>query len=100
MEHYTHGFGYLPQEAFAVLDERGAQDKTVVIHLWDEDIDDEALSTWRSWRVRWVDAEETVDGIEGEMEIFEAIFLNSDQFTGEDGIFDFQKAMKTLLLPS
>jgi hypothetical protein len=43
MEHYKHGFGFLPQEAFAGLDERGAQDKTVVIHLWDEDIDDEAL---------------------------------------------------------
>lgn len=100
MEHYKHGFGFLPQEAFAVLDERGAQDKTVVIHLWDEDIDDEALSTWRSWRVRFVDAEETVDGLEGSMEMFEAIFLDSDQFTGDDGIFDFQKAKKSWLSAS
>jgi hypothetical protein len=34
------------------------------------------------------------------MEMFEAIFLDSDQFTGDDGIFDFQKAKKSWLSAS
>ena len=63
-----------------------------MVHTWDEAIDDDEISTWRSWRVRFEAAEETVEGIDGPMAMYEPIFLRSDQFTGEDGIFNYQRA--------
>ena len=83
----------LPQEIFVVLDERGVQEKTVVVHAWDPAIDDDEVSTWRSWRVRFEAAEEMVNAIfGGPMAMYETVFVGSDRFTGEDGIFDFQRA--------
>ena len=84
----------LPQETFVVLDKRGVQEKTVVIHTWDEAIDDDEVSTWRSWRVRFEAAEEMVNAIfGGPMAMDKPVFVRSDRFTGEDGIFDFHKAL-------
>ena len=83
----------LPLETFIVLDERGVQEKTVVVHAWDPAIDDNEVSTWRSWRVQFEATEEMVDAIfGGPMDMYEPVFVRSNRFTGEDGIFDFQRA--------
>lgn len=83
----------LPQETFAVLDERGVREKTVVLHVWDQRYDDDEVDTWRSWRVRFEAAEEAIVGIIGPREMYEDLFvLYADQFTGENGIFDYLRA--------
>ena len=83
----------LPRDIFVTLDERGAQEKTVVIHTWDKAIEDNEVSTWRSWRVRFEAAEEMVAILfHGTMVMYEPVFLSSYRWTGEDGIFDFQRA--------
>jgi hypothetical protein len=83
----------LPQESFFVLDERGVREKTVVIYAWDPAIEDNEVDTWRSWRVRFEDAEDAIFGIIGPLEMYEDLFvLHADQFTGEDGIFDYLRA--------
>src|ERR1700744_322889 len=63
LESYSTINGFLPKENFVVLDERGVREKTVVVHSWDEAIEDDEISTWRSWRVRFEASEETVDKI-------------------------------------
>lgn len=63
-----------------------------MVHTWDEAIEDDEISTWQSWRVRFEDAEETVEKICEPMDMYEPVYLRSDRFTGEDGIFDFQRA--------
>ena len=93
LESYSTINGMLPQETFVVLDERGVQEKTVVVHAWDPAIDDNEVSTWRSWRVQFEATEEMVDAIfGGPMDMYEPVFVRSNRFTGEDGIFDFQRA--------
>ena len=93
LESYSTINGMLPQETFVVLDERGVQEKTVVVHAWDPAIDDDEVSTWRSWRVQFEATEEMVDAIfGGPMDMYGPVFVRSNRFTGEDGIFDFQRA--------
>jgi hypothetical protein len=87
------------------LDERSAQDKTVVINDLGYTLEELRptdgtvigdLSTWRSWRIRFDDALEIVNILDGNLNVFEAVLLEPDQelFIGEDGIYDLQKALK------
>ena len=82
----------LPLETFIVLDECGVQEKTVLVYTWENAIEDNEISTWRSWRVRFEAAAEAVENICEPMDMYEPVYLRSDRFTGEDGIFDFQRA--------
>jgi hypothetical protein len=98
MEHYHERGGFIDSNTFAILDERSVQDKTVVIHFRNEEMDDDTLEetglTWYSWRIRFGDAEEMTCALEETLDMFEDVFQQSAAFTGENGIFDFQGAQE------
>jgi hypothetical protein len=89
---------------FAVLDERSVFDKTVVFHeidsmsieqldsgIWDPD---EKFTTCRSWRVQFSDAYDMVILLEYVAAIWDTVLVRAeDRYTGQDGIFDLQRAM-------
>lgn len=84
---------------FAVLDHRSTQDNTVVI--WNKrpisEIDEQA-EEWMSWRVSFPDAHElTAHLVAGSTEIVDKVFTHAhDHFTGSNGVFELQRALKEL----
>jgi hypothetical protein len=102
MEQYCKRGGFLEQDYFAILDERSVRVKTVRIHYLKQEIDDDETveefeTNWYSWRIRFGDAYEMTCSLSNTFEMWEEVFLACNQFTGEDGIFDYQKALKKWL---
>lgn len=88
------------QDTFAVLDDRGAADGTVVVHHHTTQMDDDTLEVmgepWLTWRVRFEMALEIATQLEhGGMELVEEVLEKAaPRFTGPDGVFDLLAAYK------
>ena len=91
----------LTGEEFAILDQRSIEDETVLIYQLlderltrepgsdDEEDEDEDKEVCWSWRVRFAEVDELIGGLE----TLEALpKYCSDQFLGDDGIFDVRRA--------
>jgi len=81
---------------FAVLDDRGVKDQTVVFHGQHLNFDDELDETryWRSWRVKWEDAYDMDMNLRMTVEIVDRVFTQSDRFLDQEGVFHVRTALK------
>ncbi len=86
---------YLELDHFAVLDERSARDRTVVLHY--EFLGDDELVHrwfWRSWRVRFAEAASMSIGLTTPSIAYEVYLEHGDRFVDEDGILAVEEAEK------
>lgn len=93
------GNRWLEGGRFAVLDDRSAEDETVVIHYLKIDCNDLAEiigRKWVHWRVTFADSYEMICLLTTSPEIIERVFMSSDKFTGDDGIFRMQDAFREM----
>lgn len=87
---------------FAVLDERGAEDDTVIICYdqitYDDETEEEVGQCLHHWRVTFADAHDLVNLIEDcGGDVIEEYTVNAGQrFTDENGVFQFAKAVKAV----
>ncbi|QIW95623.1 hypothetical protein AMS68_001141 [Peltaster fructicola] len=94
--------GYETSAAFVILDDRSVEDDTLLVYFLDYDIDEddedaEPKAHWRHWRVRFSDAYEMVRIFDTcEFVAIEGYILDvAEQYTGDDGIFEFGEAAKS-----
>jgi hypothetical protein len=90
--------GFLSSRMFAVLDQRSAQDKTVLISrlvtTWPDDVDDEdpvaleasKIETWKVWRVGFLAAANMVSMCEEKSGVV-ANEMTGPEFYDEHGVF-------------
>ena len=87
---------WIESDYFAVLDGRGAETRTVVIHyydtVFDEETEEEIGGRWVTWRVSFDEAWDMVTQLMTTPEIVERVYMNSKHLIGEDGVFPVRKA--------
>lgn len=83
-------------EQFAVLDERGCHDRTIVFHAsYLPPEEEDQTPSWHSWRVTWADAYEMDTQCEMTPDILYTVFLDMhDAYTNENGVFMATEALK------
>ena len=85
---------------FAVLDRRSAKDRTTVIYCFhvdyrdDDGVSEEIGRRWVKWRVSFADAWIMIAHLTATIEIEENVYMQIDRFTGENGVFDTQEALR------
>jgi len=104
---------HLDHEKFAVLDEQGVKDRTVVIHYQHVPSLDPSLSPddprqqeenpepdgdmspkWLSWRIKWKYAYIMTSNIsESPAVLYETYMAKAKEFTDDDGVFDVHAAV-------
>ncbi|OQN96273.1 hypothetical protein B0A48_17835 [Cryoendolithus antarcticus] len=93
---------------FLVLDDRGAEDQTVLLHCWhepgphstvDEDgcneLDGNHESRWLVWRIPWRTASSvTANMSTGVWMLYDLFFRRVEDFTSPEGMFDADRALR------
>nr|OQO32541.1 hypothetical protein B0A51_00105 [Rachicladosporium sp. CCFEE 5018] len=97
---------------FAVLDEQGVQDRTVIIHYYhtpfidpDYPADDPRQENfeqdgnlnpkWLTWRIKWAEAYAMTANLDLKPAMKYEVYMNRpERFTDEEGVYDVEAAIK------
>nr|OQO32542.1 hypothetical protein B0A51_00106 [Rachicladosporium sp. CCFEE 5018] len=93
---------------FLILDDRGVEDETVILHYWHEpgphsSVDEDGCnepdgnheSRWLTWRIPWRTASSvTANMSTGVWMLYDLFFRRVEDFTSPEGVFDADRALR------